>query len=174
MPSGGDPILGAGLNCSESTRVERSPGGWSPPALALPLPLPVLPYVLALAVAGAGDRERSSTPHPHLRVGDTCPEKAFSSQRALPTPIGDTSQRKTLLRQRTARTVLNRDLPKPTPSFGGENRAMSCSPRIPASPWREVCFPSSPGPAQSAGGRHINGQPAAVRRRPARRAITPY
>jgi len=36
----------------------------------------------------AGDKERSSTPHPHLRVGDTCPEKAFSSQRALPTPIG--------------------------------------------------------------------------------------
>src|SRR5262249_13540681 len=93
-----------------------SRGGWpeahffpSPPRC----PSRYRPLPDALALAAAGDRERSSTPHPHLRVGDTYPEKAFSSQRPLPTPIGDTSQRKALLRQRTARTVLNRGVGRP-------------------------------------------------------------
>ena len=47
----------------------------------------------------------------HFRApgnGDTCSEKAFSSQRALSAPLGDTSRRKVLRYQQTARNVLNR------------------------------------------------------------------
>jgi hypothetical protein len=34
-------------------------------------------------------------------IGDTCSEKAFSSQRALSAPLGDTSQQKNLRYQQT-------------------------------------------------------------------------
>jgi hypothetical protein len=40
--------------------------------------------------------------------GDACPEKALRSQCALWMPIGDTSRRKVLRYQQTARNVLNR------------------------------------------------------------------
>src|SRR5258706_2343893 len=50
---------------------------------------------------------RSSARREHGR-GDTCPEKALSSQCALWMPIGDTSRRKALRHQRTAWTVLDR------------------------------------------------------------------
>jgi len=41
-------------------------------------------------------------------IGDTRPEKAFSSQCVLYVPIGDTSRQKGLRYQQTARPVLNR------------------------------------------------------------------
>ncbi len=50
----------------------------------------------------------SSARREHGR-GDTCPEKALSSQCTLWMPIGDTSRRKAPRHQRTAWTVLNRD-----------------------------------------------------------------
>jgi hypothetical protein len=119
LPDQERQVLGAGLNCSESTGVERSPGGGRKPEVRHPASARAASPGSGAAIragargGGRGGRRRAirsvqARLVPNLRVGDTCPEKAFSSQRALPTPIGDTSQRKTLLRQRTARTVLKR------------------------------------------------------------------
>src|SRR5215472_13236752 len=93
--------------------------------------------------------------------GVTRSEKAFVSQCAPEAPIGVTFRQKVLRYQRTAQSVLNRDLPKPTLSFRGENRGAARR----ANNTGEALARGVPlfvtGPAQSAGGHHNSGRSAA-------------